>query len=195
MYFKKFPNVLWNQRKLVDITRRAALIDKFKGNPYVFLPYTIREQDTIESIAYNYYGDPKMSWLIIVANNIIDVHSDFWKSQKPFESLISAKYKEQAERSTGRYDADEYIPMTEREVVEWTQNETITDNIIHYFSVANKDVIVSKRTWEEFPDGEFFPLRIYDYEDQLNEQKRNIVLISKNYVNQLNSELERVLND
>ena len=195
MYFKKFPNITWDNKTVVDITRRAAFLDKFRSNPYVFLPYTIAEEDTIESIANDFYGDPGLSWLIVVANDIIDPFTDFWKNQRTFEKFIVQKYRTEAEKSDGRYDADTYIPMKDNEVVEWTQNETITDNIVHYFNLANRDIIISKRTGLAGQDPNFFPLRIYDYEDEINEGKRNIFLISKNYVNQLRAELEKVLND
>lgn len=179
---------------MVDITRRAAFLDKFRGNPYVYLPYTIKEEDTLESIAYNYYGDPGLSWLILIANDIIDPFTDFWKNQRKFEKYIAQKYRAQAEKATGAYNGN-YVPMTEREIVEWTQNETISDNIVHYFSIHNTEVILSKRTGDAGQDPEFRPLRIYDYEDQINEGRRNIYLVSTNYVNQLTAELEKVLND
>jgi hypothetical protein len=195
MYFKKFPTTIWNKTKVVDITRRAVLLEKFADSPYAFLPYTMKEEDSIESVALYYYGDPKLSWLILVANNIIDPYTDMWKNQSTFEKYVAQQYRYDAEVSEGRYDTNTYVPMTEREIVEWTMNETITDNVVHYYSTFNKEIHISKLTYSEFPNNEFLPLRIYDYENEVNESRRNIKLIAQNYVKQVTQELENILND
>ena len=78
-YFQHFPYILYNDEVVTDITRRSSVLKKLKGNPYLFLPYTIKEGDTIETIADDYYGDPGLSWLIVMANNIIDPIADFFK--------------------------------------------------------------------------------------------------------------------
>lgn len=194
MYFKKFPTTSWNNRKVVDITRRAAILEQFEDSPYAFLPYTMKEEDTIESVALHYYGDPKLSWLIVMANDVIDPYTDFWKNQSTFEKYVAEKYRGQAEESTGRNDTEPFIPMTDREVIEWTQNTTINDNVSHYYSIFNKDIHISPLTFTEAPNGEFIPMRFYDYENDINEYKRNIRLISKQFVKQVTQELENILN-
>ena len=54
MYFKSFPTTKWNGKDMVDLSRRADLLAKVQGNPMVFLPYTVKEEDTMESIAHFY---------------------------------------------------------------------------------------------------------------------------------------------
>lgn len=186
-YFKNFPTIDWNGMVMVDLSRRAAVLQKLSGNPYLFLPYDIQEKDTIESIAYHYYGDPKLSWMIILANNIIDPYTDFFKSEEKLKNFIIDKYKAQAEASESR-------TLKRYEVLEWTKNTTITDNIIYYYNRYNKDIQLNPASFERFGDGDFLPLRYFEYEERENENKRTIKLISDTYVTQVQREMKALLN-
>ena len=191
MYFKSFPTTIWDNKEMVDISRRAAVMKKLKGDPYAFIPYTIQQGDTIEMIAYYYYGDAKLSWLIMLANDIIDPYCDFWKEDSVLESFIVNKYRTHAENALGKTN------LSYREVLEWTQNETILENIIYYYSKFDSNIQVGRKTQEstKFAASEFLPLRYYDYEYQQNESKRTINLISDVYVRQIIDEMKTILND
>jgi len=93
MYFKSFPTTLWDKKEMVDISRRATILNKVKGDPYGFVPYTVQDGDTIEMIAYHYYGDAELSWLILLANNIIDPYEDFFKEKGQLDQYIINKYR------------------------------------------------------------------------------------------------------
>lgn len=190
-YFSNFPKLIFQNQLMVDITRRAKVLEKLDGNPYLFLPYTIEDGDTIESIANYYYGDPQYSWLIIIANNIIDPYSDFFKSYKIFNDYIAQKYSKDAEKSEGR-------ALTKDEIIAWTQNETITDNILWYQNQFVPEIQLSKETFMNDETKNFFanfsPKRIYDYETEENDKKRNIQLVSSRYVGQIVQEVRSILN-
>lgn len=94
MYFKSFPTTTWDKKEVVDISRRATILNKVKGDPYGFVPYTVQDGDTIEMIAYHYYGDAELSWLILLANDIIDPYEDFFKEKAQLDQYIINKYRD-----------------------------------------------------------------------------------------------------
>ena len=191
-YFQHFPYILYNDEVVTDITRRSAVLKKLEGNPYLFLPYTIKEGDTIETIADDYYGDPGLSWLIVMANNIIDPIADFFKDYQTFNEFVIQKYSKDAEKNLGR-------ALKKYEILEWTQDTTRTDNIIYYRSVYNKDVLLSKETFlnnettKNFYT-DFQPLRFFQYETEENDKLRTIQLISSQYTGQVIQEMRTILN-
>ena len=191
-YFQHFPYILYNDEVVTDITRRSSVLKKLKGNPYLFLPYTIKEGDTIETIADDYYGDPGLSWLIVMANNIIDPIADFFKDYQTFNEFVIQKYSKDAEKSLDR-------ALKKYEILEWTQDTTRTDNIIYYRSVYNKDVLLSKETFlnndttKNFYT-DFQPLRFFQYETEENDKLRTIQLISSQYTGQVIQEMRTILN-
>lgn len=120
-YFDKIPDITYNRVLVKDISRRVAFLKKTIENPYIFLPYTIEEGDRAEDIAYHYYGDPNYSWLVYLANDIIDPYNEWPMDEYTFNQYIIEKYKDQAGGRTG-YD-----------VLNWTQDTTRTDNIVYYY--------------------------------------------------------------
>ena len=177
---------------MVDISRRADILNMVSGDPLAFVPYIIQEGDTMENIAYNYYGEAELSWLIAIANDIIDPYADFWKPQQEFERFVAQKQAEEAKK-----DLNVTHNLEDQQIINWTKATTTNENIVYYFSKYNDNIQVNRKTQETpgFAAGEFAPLRYYDYELKVNEEKRTINLISDVYVNQIIDEMKTVLND
>ena len=193
LYFTKFPTVSYNGISVRDITRRSVFINNLLSNPYVFLPYTIKEGEKPEDIAFNYYGTVEATWLVLLANNIVDPYNQWPMSQDVLHEFISLKYQEQSN-------------LTGSDVVYWTQDETILDNILYYYNKTDSglDVRVSVDTFpytydnqnnitgRNIPEG-WKPMRIYEYEVSMNEARRDILVVEKNYYTQVRKEFERVI--
>jgi hypothetical protein len=202
-YFEKFPEISYNGVRVRDISRRANFLKQTINNPYVFLPYTIEEGDRAEDVAYYYYGDPNYVWLVYLANNITDPYHQWPFDEETFHNYIIDKYAQQSGKVSW-------------EVVDWSQNMTIEDNIVYYYKKIDNTLDIVKLSPESFrtlylraedniilrtefgrkivvkkllPE-EWIPYRIYEYEQALNENKRNIFLIDRNYLSQVEKELK-----
>jgi hypothetical protein len=91
-YFRYFPKIEYNGLSVTDITRRVKVAEKLQADPYLFLPYTVTDDDRAEDIARLYYGDVNKVWMIYLANNIIDPYTQWPLSNEKFESTIRKKY-------------------------------------------------------------------------------------------------------
>lgn len=191
-YFKAFPKIKYDKKIVRDIFRRVKIIDEVKNSPYVFLPYTLKNGEKAEDVSYHYYGTVNYTWLVYMANDIIDPYTDWHMDQDLFYDFLANKYQEQA-NTTGFA------------VVNWTKNEQITDNIIHYQNDSDSDLIISKETHQlntantplddTFDSSEWSAVRYFDYENELNENKRSIELVDKNFAPRVREELDRLLNE
>jgi hypothetical protein len=119
-YFDKLPVIKYGGRDIRDISRRVNFLKQTMSNPFIFLPYTVEDGDRPEDVAYHYYGSTEYTWLVYLANNIIDPYHDWPLSEENFNQYLIKKYEQQSGR-TG-YD-----------VVDWTKNETIDDNVLYYY--------------------------------------------------------------
>lgn len=119
-YFEKFPIINYNGKNMRDLTRRVNVLKKSLTDPYVFLPYTVEDDMRPEDIAYYYYGSTEYTWLVYLANDIIDPYHQWPLSQEKFDSYLINKYTQQSGR-TG-YD-----------VISWLQDETIEENLLYYY--------------------------------------------------------------
>ena len=118
-YFDKMPIINYNGYQVRDLTRRNRFLPVSISNPYLFLPYTITDNDKPEDIAYYYYGSTDYTWLVLLANNIIDPYHDWPLGEEDFNKYLINKY----EKESGKKGY---------EVVDWTQNENLSDNIVYY---------------------------------------------------------------
>jgi hypothetical protein len=183
-YFKWFPTISYNNMSVVDITRRVKIMEDLSRDPYIFLPYTVTHDDRADDIAYYYYGDASKVWLIYLANNIIDPYKQWPLSYDNFQNYIIKKYSKQSNK-------------TGLDVLNWSMNTTITDNILYYKNNADSSMQITPDTFLYNPEiisSEWSPVRVYDYEFQLNEDKRNIWLINSDYVTKAEDLLQATLN-
>lgn len=91
-YFKNFPVTSYNGTLALNILARVKFTDVAKSIDAVFYPYTISEGERPDIIAANYYDDPRYSWVIYLANDIVDPYYDWPLSEAEFKNFINKKY-------------------------------------------------------------------------------------------------------
>lgn len=183
VYFENFPKVTHTGELLTDITRRVDFTETIFTDPYTFLPYTIKQDEKPEDIALYYYDSVRYTWLVYFSVRLIDPYFQWPLNTRQFDKYIIDKYQAQA-NTTGTA------------VIDWTRNTTITENIIHYRN-ADGDII-SPDTYtldDNLIEGDWSPVRFYDYEFELNDDKRTIELIDKRYAGEAEKQLKELLND
>ena len=189
-YFKFFPKVTYNGKSVVNITRRTAVQQQLYSSPISFLSYTIADGEKPEDIALYYYEDIGKTWLVFLANNIIDPVSQWPLSTTDFDKMIIKKYAAQAKAVNSSYVGNG--------VINWTKNASLTSNILWYQNAENNrisnDTYLLNADLGLITAGDWSPVRIYDYELELNENKRNIFLFNRAYASQAESELKGLLN-
>lgn len=187
-YFNPLPTIKYGPNNVLvrDITRRSAFVKNNLNDPKLFQPYTIEEGQTIESIAYFYYGSVDDAWIIALANDIIDPYEDWPMEYETFTNYMVEKY-------------EELSGTTGVSVVDWTQNETIANNIVYYYRQNEDNETIDKcgpntftHLTGENSDG-WQPRRIYDEEYSLNETKRLIRIINRDYKQKVISEFKKLM--
>ncbi len=91
-FFKKLPTISYNGYVAKNFLTRARLSNDTRNNHNLFYPYTIQDGQRIDTIADKYYDDPDWSWLIYLANDIVDPYFDMYLSDSNFENFIKDKY-------------------------------------------------------------------------------------------------------
>lgn len=91
-YFTKHGTISYNGEIVVDIIKSVRFKEFVKKNVVTYYPYTIREGERAETIAYNYYDDERYAWVVYLSNNIIDPYHQWPLSVKEFSKFIIQKY-------------------------------------------------------------------------------------------------------
>ena len=171
-YFDMFPNIYYSAKGdgkftiMKDIMSRVKLIANVKENILGFDYYDVKDGETPEMIAHKYYGDVNLHWSILVANDIVDYYDEWPMSVQRFEEFVKEKY----DNPQG----------------------------IHHYEItqtsgdANIKIDVGMNT-TDYPSAT--AISNYQYEDSLQEKKRQIRLISPDFIDQFVKEFERKMNE
>jgi hypothetical protein len=201
LYFNSLPKFFYNlsgiqTAKPVVITNvlaRAKIKQKILNSSFVYYVYNVKEGDTPEIIADKYYENSNRHWIVLFANDIVDPQYDWPMSYQVFDNFIIKKYGSLASAKTTNHhynkiitkidsftgfvtetkyeiDADTYasLPATSNEVLNLTGGGTVT-------ITTTKEAITQ-----------------YSYEEFLNESKRNIKIIDRAYVDQIENEMKEI---
>jgi Base plate wedge protein 53 len=106
-YVNRFPNAKSNDEVTIakNIFKRAKIREDLASVFSVFEYYTIGDNERPEQIAEKIYGNPEYDWIIIIANNIIDVYEQWPLSQAQLNEYLLKKYgSEQALEEIHHYE-------------------------------------------------------------------------------------------
>lgn len=195
LYFDTLPKIITNDQNgnpivMTNLVTRAALIEQLRANPMLFYRYTIQDGDTPEIIAEKYYGDPYRYWLVLHANEIMDPLWEWPLTTVQFNDYINSKYKAEAEEED--QTPFEYTNSTVKYYLKIItksnsfSEETITDTIA--ISQSDYNSLTESTVTKTLRSGDVCTVTttkkittIYDYEYELNENRRIINLLNENY--------------
>lgn len=163
--FDKFDKIDYQGNQLTNILRRIKPIKSILNRIDVYFDYIIKEGERPDTIAYDYYGSSTYTWLIYVSNNIYDPYYQWPLTSNQLFKFVELKY------------GDPYQAQID----------------IHHYQNDSKDYIATKYTfdnWTQVERFEWYPVTNFEYENQVNEEKRNIKLISNQYLDLINQQLE-----
>jgi hypothetical protein len=169
-YFGNFQVIEYQGMKLRNIMHSAQLAHQVLEKSSLAYPYTLQDGDTPTIIAFDYYGSVEYVWLVLLANNILDPYTDWYKSQEQFDAYIVDKYGSVANAMAEihhYHDSDD------------DTRPTVTPTSYEYLSESEKIGLT--------------PVYSYEWENSLNEPKRLIKLIDKAAAPKIAFELEKML--
>jgi hypothetical protein len=206
-YFNSLPyltttDVNGNSVVVRNLLIRTGLIPQLATNPLLFYQYEVRDGDTPEIVANKYYGSPFRYWITLYGNQqMLDPQNDWPLSTSNFILYLNDKYAESANGSTNvlyyttgtihHYEKvitsiDNDTKTTAVKVIEVDQ---ATYNSIQPFTTTSTFAGGSSTTYSVSKNA----VSIYDYENKLNESKRNINLINAQYTTQIETQYQSLV--
>lgn len=219
-YFSNFKSILYSldnndlEFKLIkNPLTRVKFINDVLDNIQLFYEYDLSETDTPEVIAHKLYEDPNRYWIVMMANNLIDPYYDLPLNDVVFSAYLTNKYDSvsnaQAEihhyerrttittNNNGAIDTNEYVTALQTYSFDHSNNSIIVNTLPTIGSpitvstetdieIANDDVIISKTVVDHAVSN-------YDYEFDLNENKRSIKLVRAELVDKIETEFKKLL--
>lgn len=213
-YFNYFPKTYYstdNKNPSLDVVTniiaRYSFDAKIKENTSAFYQYEVKDSDTPEIIAGKYYDNPERHWIILLFNDIIDPQYDWPLQDRNLMKFIDAKYTANTANtafSTGlTWAKSESNPQAYYKVFTTTTSDqtTIEKLEVDATTYANTQYMLNgfNQTFS-LQDGSYVNVLIskeikthFDYELELNEEKRKIKLLKKEFIPEVEKEYKRVI--
>ena len=201
-YFKRIPNIDYVSRlpnakigdymKVKNLFKRGVLRDDIFQDLAVFTKYEISNDDRPDNVAFNFYGDSNLDWLVLLCNNIINIQSEWPMSQKSFDNYLISKYTESGDSDTDTYDRiyngvhhyETKQIKNSNDVEILAEGLTVSPDytLTYYDWLVSGYVILSKAANETYNTSLLTPITNYQYEEKIEDDKRNIFLLKPLYV-------------
>lgn len=221
-YFQRIPYSLddtpnKNIQFVTNILQRSKFLREITDNTAAYYPYQLKEGDTPEVIADKLYGDSNRHWLVLLFNQILNPFYEFPMTDGLLDSYIQSKYGYNSDVAASTLH--HYEQRITRKTI---FNSVVVDENTDVYTISEYSLNFSTNSLSprnlpsigtSISDGtELIQLNdagtlfvqnsttlhavsVFDYEFQLNENRREIKLLDKRYVAAVEQEFKKLMSD
>ena len=197
-YFRKLPNLdypslLKNRESNVDyvqtknLFRRVKIREDLFANFMQFDKYEIVGDERPDNVSEKVYGRDDLDWVVLLSNNIIDINNEWPLSQLQLNIFLADKYTPQELVSIHHYETLE-LRDSKNQLILPAGLVVDEDFNLEYLSggqIKSTNSLVQGR-----------PVRavtFFDYENDLNDQKRTINVLKRDFLGIFIKDFERIM--
>ena len=180
-YFRQVPKLdypsLANDRTSVydfqtvkNLFKRAVIRDDIFNDVTAFTKYSVEGDERPDSVAYNFYGDSGLDWVVLTTNNIVHVRDEWPMSNRDFLTYLNEKYTSEELSNVHHYETRE-IRDESNTLIQPAGIRVKSDYSVTY---VENDTVKTKSSIKM--------LTFLEHETNLNDAKRNINILKPDYV-------------
>ena len=176
-YFSRFPMMIYdvkgndNYKLLPDILRRVKIRAGIKAGQFIFDSYDVMNGEKPEDIAFKWFGDAQLHWIILMTNNVTDRFYQWPMTQPQFEAFLADKY------GAGNEDSAHHYEVTQDSGRTSGQGPNDYSHKVEVNSDTDNATTITNR----------------EYEERQQDKYRSIRLLNQRYVNDFISEFDNLI--
>ena len=180
-YFKQLPNLdypsLTNDRNsaydyqvVKNIFKRAVVRDDIFYEITAFTKYSVQGDERPDQVAYQFYNDSGLDWVVLATNNIVHVRDEWPMGNQDFLTYLNEKYTE-AELANIHHYETKIIRDSSGTLI---QKEGLTVPEGHSVTFIDNGVYRTESSLTSFS--------FLQHETDLNDAKRDINILKVEYL-------------
>jgi hypothetical protein len=201
MYFDSIPNIEYLVKpskypftqgdfvKAKNFFKRYQINEDVFSYAVFFKKYTIKDYDRLDLIAKKYYDDPFYDWVIVLTNNMINSAYDWPLTREEFNQKLS-DMKTDPYSTVHHYETltvGAGYKMEGLDVIALQGGLTVSEEFYngtytYYNGTASQTVLGNQISR---------PVYVAEYEEKLNESKREIFILKKQYLESFVKDFKR----
>jgi len=176
-YFSKFPKMVYdvknnsNYKLLPDILRRVKQRNAIASGQFIFDTYDVRNGEKPEDIAYKWFGDAQLHWVILMTNDVTDRYYQWPMNDAQFEEFIADKYSNP--------DAVHHYEITKDSGRTTGQGPNDYSHLVEVNSDTDNAISISNR----------------EYEERIQDKNRSIRLLNQRFLSDFIEEFDKLIKE
>ena len=192
-YFRNIPDFEYVSRnadtkniseyqKVKNLFKRGKLKNDIFNDLTYFTKYQIVGDERPDNVAFNVYNDETLDWVILLANNITNIQTEWPLDHQSYYNFLIDKYGSEEEiHGVHHYETQQVRDTNETIIVPEGLKVPQNYSIEFYDSRLESYTTVSNMTTE---------ITNYTYENKIEENKRNIYVLKSAYLNVILNDME-----
>ena len=191
-YFRQLPRLdypsLANNRTsaydfqiVKNLFKRAVLRDDILNDVTRFTKYSVQGDERPDSVAFDFYGDAGLDWVILTTNNIIHVRDEWPMGNQDFLTYLNEKYSDQELSNIHHYET-KLIRTSNGKLIQ-PAGLTVPEN--HSITFLDNGVLRTESSLTSFT--------FLEHETNLNDAKRTINVLRQEYLNLFLENFEEIM--
>ena len=171
--------------RVKNLFKRTKIAQTVFDDLTYFTKYQIIADERPDNIAYKIYGDSNLDWMVMLANNITNLQNEWPLEEQSFYRFLINKYGSEAGiESVHHYETQKVIDSKEKVIVpkglEVPSNYSVT-----FLDSGTRTEQIRTNITDEITNRQ--------YEEKIQDEKRNIFLIKPRFTGLILEEMERVM--
>jgi len=196
-YFRLVPNLEYVSRnvdeqnisdyiEVKNLFKRGKIRDDIFGDLTFFTKYQIIGDERPDQVAFKTYNDSTLDWVVLLANNIINIQNEWPLPQITFDKIMLEKYGSYEGLYNGvhHYETNEVKNQNDIIIVAAGLQVPSNYSISYYDDKLQQQITKTNITT---------PVTNYEYESKKDDEKRNIFLLKPIYLNILFNDLDSIM--
>tara|TARA_Y100000004_G_scaffold147509_1_gene168720 strand:+ start:2422 stop:3012 length:591 start_codon:yes stop_codon:yes gene_type:complete len=161
---------VYDYQLVKNLFKRAVLRDDVFNDVTNFEKYSVEGDERPDQIAYEFYRDSGLDWIILTTNNIVHVRDEWPMSNRDFLTYLNEKYTSEELSNVHHYETRE-IRDESNTLIQPAGIRVKSDYSVTY---VENDTVKTKSSIKM--------LTFLEHETNLNDAKRNINILKPDYV-------------
>lgn len=195
-YFQQVPNFEYanatkdgknisDYSEVKNLFKRGKLRDDIFGDLTFFTKYQIIGDERPDNVAYKRYDDETLDWVVLLSNNILNIQTEWPMTQQTYYDFLIMKYGSEEKLNETHHHETIEVKNTSGAVIVRAGLTVKSDYSIDYYDTITGTQVTATNITTAITNK--------DYENKIQDAKRNIFLLKPEYLNVIMNDMKDLL--
>lgn len=182
--FKYIPKIDYNNITSLNLLLEIEVIRKYLDDYTKFYTYVVKDGERPDLLANRFYNDSRLDWVLYLINDVTDPYKDWVMDSTHFKNYLESKYGVSADKLTNTANPDSIAFYYYKGLA--SDDEATINSYNYNMTPTTYSKMGSPAGW--------IAKSIYDYENEINESKREIKILKPVYIPFLKQQVKDLFN-